>query len=374
MEQPRIKRFAVNSRAKVLQKGDDNTPTILRVLVTPFGSETNKDLHKEYFHADTDFGDHIVNVKFGLYEHLLNDKNNPVMATVDRKKMVLGPATLVKSSDLTKEEADWGRWFDFEIQRSVEYHDFLVDMTEKGWMGASTQCLGNGKTVDKKGKIDWWLESEVSLTPTPANSDTIGKIEALAKSYSVPFSTKAEEDNVDKEDDDSEDPQDIVAEIKEILEIEPETESSSEEEAEVIPGTLEETLETTLIVTGDEKAFNQLVSDVASIKASLSLFFDIWGADPEEIRDQLLLLLGIPKSIKEINKQMGALTKSQVAFARYMKSFKSSHAVMQHELNTTGEEDFEEDEDAKNSGHKAQLEVLDRPSQFPSHFPGAVGT
>jgi hypothetical protein len=164
---------------KVVSQNDD--ATVLLVLGTPFGSKANQDLTGEHFYEGTYFPDSVVKVKPALYEHLLNAASNPMMPE-DPTQQVLGKATLVNQDE-------WGRWFEIEIKRSVAYHDFVVELAKMGILGASSQCFPNGKRLsddpEAPGRIDVWIESEISLTPTPASPDTIGKVYELAKSLDL---------------------------------------------------------------------------------------------------------------------------------------------------------------------------------------------
>lgn len=156
----------------------DEVKTVLRIPVSRFGSPESKDLHDEYFKKDCYFGDDTIKTKFGLYEHLMNPEHNPY-APKSVQAQVLGPATLVKTDDMA-------RWFDFEIMRANQYHDYVIALNEKGWLGTSTQCFPYGKDADSDGGIKTWLESEVTLTPTPADQHLIPELAALAKSFGLP--------------------------------------------------------------------------------------------------------------------------------------------------------------------------------------------
>jgi hypothetical protein len=156
----------------------DEEKTVLRLPVTRFSGPDSKDLHGEYFRRDCYFGDDTITTKFGLYEHLMNPQSNPY-APEDIEAQVLGPAKLAKTDDMA-------RWFDFEIKRANQYHDYVLKLNDLGYLGTSTQCFPNGKRKTEDGGIDRWLESEVTITPTPADSQLVPKVVELAKSFNLP--------------------------------------------------------------------------------------------------------------------------------------------------------------------------------------------
>lgn len=179
-----VKNFQ-SMKGEIIAQNDDTVT--LRKLVTTNGSPDAKDLHGEFFKTTTYFGDDVITQKFALYDHLLNPLLNP-HAPEGVKSQVLGKATLAKTDDM-------GRWFDFELQRSKPYTDFVLKMDDMGILGASTQTFPLGKTVGEDGGIDEWLEGEVTLTLTPADPKTIQQVEEIAKSFNLPVPTliKAEE-------------------------------------------------------------------------------------------------------------------------------------------------------------------------------------
>lgn len=167
---------------RVIKEDDDLT--FVRVLVTTNGNPQAKDLHGTFFNQKTYFGDDIITTKFGVYEHFHNAWSNPFMP--DPKMQLLGKATLA-------EQDDWGRWFDFELKRSSEYHNYIMKLIEADLMGASTQTY-NGEGAyekdDATGYISRWLENEVSMTPTPADYKTISMVSELSKAFNLPHDPK----------------------------------------------------------------------------------------------------------------------------------------------------------------------------------------
>lgn len=163
----------------------EDTPekVVYRVLAAPFGSPTRKDFSGEFFHEKTDFGDMAgIKTKFGFYEHNINPMVNPHQAPAVHA--FLGKSTFDKIDES-------GRWVLFEIERSNEYLPIVQELYKQNRLGASTQAYYGTKSVDPSvpGKIDSWWESEVSLTPTPDNPDTIfteAELKALVKSVAAP--------------------------------------------------------------------------------------------------------------------------------------------------------------------------------------------
>lgn len=150
--------------------------THLIQLVTTWGDTHNKDLHGQFFvKGVTDFGDRDVKTLKSFYEHLHNSDFNPYNEMTGH---YLGPATLEKTDDM-------GRWFRFEIERSNEYHDYILRLNEMKLLGASTQAFRGGVEVDANGAILRWIESEVGPTPTPADPKTIGQVIEVAKSFNI---------------------------------------------------------------------------------------------------------------------------------------------------------------------------------------------
>ena len=158
------------------------------VLVTSWGGDAAKaingitwerDLGGDYFYPDyTDFGDSAVQTLKGFYEHSTNSLVNPMMP---ENQQLLGKATLVKTDD-------WGRWWQFEIDRTLPYYEYLESLKSLGLLGASTQAYFGGVTREEDGRLKRWWESEVSLTPTPLDPSTLTQVYDAAKSYGIPFS------------------------------------------------------------------------------------------------------------------------------------------------------------------------------------------
>lgn len=309
---------------KVLKETED--ATIYRVLTTPFGSPDRKDLHKEFFHQDTDFGDEYgVYVKFAMYEHLMNAQTNPHMPS---GKQIIGKATFAAVDE-------WGRWFDFEVKRSLEYHDYIRDLVDMGLMGASSQAYPGGKTLDPTilGKIDRWIESEVSMTPTPSNPDTIGQIEELVKTYGLKFTVKSEIDANDGEGsgDDDESETDATSEDNASPDLESEiddifAQGEVDDEADT-PNSVSDETEIKALLVG-------LQTEVTEMKAGFNLFLELWGyGEDDDPREAIADLLGMPKSIagqmSELETQVRNQGKGLKAFARNIKALTLQQAADQ---------------------------------------------
>jgi len=321
-------------RIKVVSQDDEKT--VLRVLVTPYGDAKNLDLDGEYFNAETDFGDGVVvPVKTAFYEHGVNTINNPHMKTT---KQVLGQATFV-------EDDDWGRWYEFEIKRSLEYHDYLMNMVDMKIMGASTGCHLNMKVngdPDAGEDPRWiktWYEAEPSLTPTPAHpftigkneeisSDTVAKVNSAIKSFKLDHlfdeltlesksddTSTSEEELEGSESNQGEDQLGIDEEIDAIFNEgeEPEVEDDADDSQEVNDDEAE---------VEEEDIDNPSLDDVAKavvsrlqptleeviaeqVKASFDIWINMWGyGDESDPRDAIANLLNVGKSYAEDNERL----------------------------------------------------------------------
>lgn len=142
--------------------GETDQYTRIKVMVSAYGSPSRKDLGGDWFDKNTDFGDKYVKTVKAYYDHGISD--NPYMSPEDQ---LIGRATFVEDDDL-------GRWYEFEIDKHNRYHDAIVRLVRKGVMGASTQAYPAGVKRLDNGYVSMWHESEVSLTLTPMNTDTIG--------------------------------------------------------------------------------------------------------------------------------------------------------------------------------------------------------
>lgn len=332
----------VESPVKLIGDGPKNakgeiTSTIIRVSPTPFGSPTKRDLHGQFFKGGlvqpegpgTYFGDDIVTTKFGLYEHGMNDINNAEMGKFGKLSNILGPAHLVKN------EGDPTRWFDIEVKRALQYHDWLLDLVDLKIMGASTQAFLNNVVVDEQGGIDVWVENEVGPTVSPANPESIKQMASLLKSPKFislpPVSVKMFKNEqlvevaVVEPEAVSEETTSLADEIEAILADEtpqPEVTEATEAIAEAIPNATPE------LVEAIEKAV------AAQVKAQMSVFIELWGSDVNEAREAIMAMMGSSKEItdvkaiaKELLTSNEDMKKSFLMFARAMKSMRMSQAA-----------------------------------------------
>lgn len=181
--------FAHKKVHPTLFKDLDSSSNIARwlVLVTPWGGDVaktingytwEKDLGGDYFYpAYTDFADSDVYRLKSFYEHSVNALVNPYMPE-DMQYLGGAVKTLVD---------DWGRWFTFEVDRTLPYYQYLESLKSMNLLGASTQAYFGGVTREADGRLKRWWENEVSLTPTPMHPGTISQVYELAKTFQVPF-------------------------------------------------------------------------------------------------------------------------------------------------------------------------------------------
>jgi len=325
--------------------------TTLRVLVTPFGDAKNLDLHGEYFDANTDFGDgEVYPIKTAFYEHGFNAQSNPHMKA-DRQ--IVGQAKFV-------EQDEWGRWYEFELKRSLEYHDYVMKMVDMGIMGASSGCFPGMKRVDEENPayIKMWYEAEPSLTPTPAHSGTIGNVEETAK-YLTEVNTLVKSFNLNhlfKElslESDADDPAtsdagsegkkdaadldtpelDVDLEVEQILngEAAEEGEGSQEEIVPEVPADLD------AVSKAVAEQVLSLVQPVieAEMKAGWNIFLELWGyGDDEPPQEAIAGLLGMSK---DYSQTQVATRKALTAMAKAIAKFSPKEVMT--EMNKMSEQE-----------------------------------
>ena len=172
------KKFVKDSRVEVVK--NVGGVLTLRLMGSSFGTPGKKDFHGEYFTEKCDFGDKFFKTRYSTYDHLPPDwAANPFSSRI-LKSEPLGVATL----DETTEE---GRWFLVELAKAKEYHEYFVELAKLGFLGASTQCLPGSKTMMPDGEITAWFETEIALTVQPADPDTLGKVNEMAKTFKIPM-------------------------------------------------------------------------------------------------------------------------------------------------------------------------------------------
>lgn len=351
MSQPLLKYFTPaleQPLIKTIGPSADGDSTVFYVLATPLGSAKKLDLHGDYFMEDTHYGDPRIKTLPAFYEHLMNDHNNPYMAEMGVEKMELGISTL-----LTEEQKkDHGlslaeRWASFEVKRSLEYHDMLCNLVEKNLMGMSTQTFPNGKTRNPDGGLKRWIENERSMTPTPAATATLGRVIEVYKTFkaatpALPVLKMVKNGQI--VDVNFDDPDAVNAVLAGTTISEPEvpvTDIAAEVEALLGEPAVDEVVDT--------KSFQEIKADVDAMKAiledmkaSMSVFFDLWGT-PEELREAIMTMLGQPKALSAFEAKMISIEKSILVMANALKTMKG--------------------EDIKQKQSPREKEIIDEPKQ-----------
>lgn len=147
-------------------------------LAVPFGSPDDLDLDGEFFTRDTDYGLDLP-VKLNLYYQHGMDPD------LGRRK--IGRATLKSGEDGIHFEADLS-WMEKQEDLARKYL-LLHNLIEKGYMGASSATANHMVVKRPAGKGVWletWLLTELSLTPTPANPATFGKVHSVKSLAGLP--------------------------------------------------------------------------------------------------------------------------------------------------------------------------------------------
>lgn len=150
-----------------------DTASTIRVLGVPyFGPDylQGKDLQGEYFDKYTDYA-MTPGTRVPMLEKILSYYDHAFHALFGSD-----PIGVAKFYAETEE----GQWYDIEISRSFRYHDFLLQLAEKGALGASSQPVQTAVVIDYgSGHIEKWHSAEISLTPTPANPLAVASIAKL---------------------------------------------------------------------------------------------------------------------------------------------------------------------------------------------------
>ena len=147
----------------------------LKVLLIAYGNPSHKDLGGDYFTRETDFGDRYVKTLKAYYDH--DAATNPYMSDDAR---LIGRATFVEEDEL-------GRWYLFELDKANEYNRYILQLAQKGVLGASTQAYPASVVRHADGFIARWHESEATLTVMPMNPDTRGRTYAYKSLNAVPL-------------------------------------------------------------------------------------------------------------------------------------------------------------------------------------------
>lgn len=147
----------------------------LKVLLIAYGSASHTDLGGDYFTRETDFGDRYVKTLKAYYDH--DAATNPYMPDDAR---LIGRATFIEEDEL-------GRWYLFELDKANEYNRYILQLAQKGVLGASTQAYPASVVRHPDGFIARWHESEATLTVMPMNPDTRGRAYAYKSLTAVPL-------------------------------------------------------------------------------------------------------------------------------------------------------------------------------------------
>lgn len=139
----------------------DGKSTKYRVVGIPYGGPEflgKKDLHGQYFDNVTDYGrdengELLVKTLYVYYDHALRNS----------MKEAIGSATFL-------EETDDGLVYEIEVSKSNRYHDMLLALAEKKFLGVSSQPVQTSVEIDAKTQhIKRWHPAEISFTAMPAN-------------------------------------------------------------------------------------------------------------------------------------------------------------------------------------------------------------
>lgn len=154
---------------------EERQSTIFRVIGHPYGGPkylNSKDLQGEFFAKDTDYGRNdnnelLVKTVFAYYDHALRNS----------MKEAIGSATFV-------EETDDGLVWDIEVSRKNRYHNMLLALAEKKFLGVSSQPVQTSVEIDADtGFIKRWHTAELSFTPMPANP--LAEVVGILKSFDM---------------------------------------------------------------------------------------------------------------------------------------------------------------------------------------------
>lgn len=308
-----IPKIVTQCKTGIVKQTD--TSTVFRVLGVPYGGPEyleGKDLHGEYFDKTTDFGwdptiaadaPRVPVIARGLsfYDHAFHPKfgTEPI-----------GVAKFYA-------ETDDGQWWDIEVRRAYQYHDFLLTLAQKDMLGASSQPIQTSVEIDYDwgegtgdGKIKRWHTVEVSLTPTPANPLAVVEV---AKSFEGMFDedalkqlgrkrtkvktvvVNAEVPEFEEEDEDDESLEQVVAQV---FAEEPDEDTA---EAEIVDDAPTEEVGT---VPDDVKALRADVTALIDAVASLTdLVSKAFEADVDRTSK-------LHRTVTELNTGMKAFAKS----------------------------------------------------------------
>jgi hypothetical protein len=143
------KRIAIGGSIKAA--GDEG---VIDGYLVYFTDETEPDLHKQFFDAETDYVNPPMKLVGGsvLYQHGLDTK----MGVRD-----IGSFTNARMDDV-------GIWVQAQLDMHDEYQREIFKLAKKGILSWSSGALPQSVEVEDNGHIKRWRIIEGSLTPTPA--------------------------------------------------------------------------------------------------------------------------------------------------------------------------------------------------------------
>tara|TARA_R110000751_G_scaffold8906_4_gene34499 strand:+ start:615 stop:1268 length:654 start_codon:yes stop_codon:yes gene_type:complete len=140
-----------------IRASDDGKSFILEGYMVVFD---NIDLYGTRFTKNTDFWESTTSSTPPLmYDHAMDSKLGLQM---------IGQVTKKKTDEI-------GIWFEAQLDKANKFADAIATMVRTGKMGVSTGTAPHMMSVDGN-TITSWAILEVSLTPTPAEPDTIGHL------------------------------------------------------------------------------------------------------------------------------------------------------------------------------------------------------
>ena len=154
---PNERLMMVGGNVKHISTNDD-TARIGGYLVR-FGSPDSVDTDGDFFTPATDFGTHQTSVV--LYNHGLDDR--------------LGLTTLDDSATLKRDLV--GIWIEAQLNLRDQWHRAIYELAEKGklsWSSGTAKHLVRRQREGRAHRITrWHLGLDASLTPTPADVQTV---------------------------------------------------------------------------------------------------------------------------------------------------------------------------------------------------------
>ena len=126
-----------------------------------FTDENRKDLHGEYFDAETDYGPSKGDGAYCLFHHGIPIRSEPSFISIAQK--------IFKPVSLTEDEK--GLFYSTVLDMSDDYENMIYDLQSRGKLFWSSGALPQTAKTADNGRIEVWHPVELSFTPTPANPD-----------------------------------------------------------------------------------------------------------------------------------------------------------------------------------------------------------